>query len=254
MSAVSVDPGAKLLIFDEIDSTNEEARRRAAKGDSTPVYLMARAQTAGRGRRGREWMSLPGNLFLTYYGATQKPPAEIALLGFAAGVALAEFCDSVLSAGRARLKWPNDLMLDGRKAAGLLLEAGALADGRNWFAIGVGFNLVSSPQGIDQATAALADLAPRAVLSPEVVANDFAERLASWAGRLDYEGFAPLRAAWETRAYGLGEAASVDLNGQMVSGISRGLSPRGELMLELPTGEMRAIAAGDILFPRLAPA
>lgn len=253
MIAASVDPGAKLLIFDEIDSTNEEARRRAAKGDVTPVYLMARTQTAGRGRRGREWMSLPGNLFLTYYGVTQKPPAEIALLGFAAGVALAEFCDSLLAAGRARLKWPNDLMLDGRKAAGLLLESGALPDGRNWFAIGVGFNLVASPGNVGQETAALTDLAPRATLAPETVANDFAERLASWAARLDREGFAPLRSAWETRAYGLGEAASVELNGQMLSGISRGLSPRGELMLELPNGEMRAVAAGDILFPRLAP-
>jgi BirA family biotin operon repressor/biotin-[acetyl-CoA-carboxylase] ligase len=254
MSTGSVDPSAKLLIFDELDSTNEEARRRAAKGDVTPVYLMARAQTAGRGRRGRAWTSLPGNLFLTYLGATQKTPAEIALLGFAAGVALAEFCDSVLSAGRARLKWPNDLMLDGRKAAGLLLESGALADGRNWFAIGVGFNLAAAPQGVGQETIALADLAPSAALTPEAVANDFAERLSSWAARLDREGFAPLRAAWETRAYGLGEAASVDLNGQMLSGISRGLSPRGELMLEAPNGEMRAIAAGDILFPRLAPA
>jgi BirA family transcriptional regulator, biotin operon repressor / biotin---[acetyl-CoA-carboxylase] ligase len=254
MSAASVEPGAKLLIFEQLDSTNEEARRCAARGEVTPVYLMARTQTAGRGRRGREWMSLPGNLFLTYLGATKKTPAEIALLGFAAGVALAEFCDSVLAAGRARLKWPNDLMLDGRKAAGLLLESGALADGRNWFAIGVGFNLLAAPEGVGQETAALADLAPRAVLAPETVANDFAERLSSWAARLDREGFAPLRAAWETRAYGLGDAASVDLGSATLAGISRGLSPRGELMLELPNGEMRAVAAGDILFPHLAPA
>jgi BirA family biotin operon repressor/biotin-[acetyl-CoA-carboxylase] ligase len=254
MSAASVDPGAKLLIFESLDSTNEEARRRAAKGEVTPVYLMARTQTAGRGRRGREWTSLPGNLFLTYLGATKKSPADIALLGFAAGVALAEFCDSVLAAGRARLKWPNDLMLDGRKAAGLLLESGALADGRNWFAIGVGFNLAAAPEGVGQETAALADLAPRAVLAPDAVARDFAERLSSWAARVDREGFAPLRAAWETRAYGLGEPAHVELGGVQLVGVSRGLSPRGELMLELPNGEMRPVAAGDILFPRLASA
>lgn len=237
---------APLQIFDEIDSTNAEARRRAARGDAGPIYLLARAQTAGRGRRGRVWESLSGNLFLTYLGATARPPADIALLGFAAGLALAEFCDGLLGAGASLLKWPNDLMLDRRKAAGLLLESGALGDGRNWFAIGLGLNLAAAPP-TDQPTVALAEFLPAAP-APELAARDIAPRLAAWAGVLEREGFAPLQRAWMARAYGLGAQAKVNLGAETLTGEMRGLSPGGALLLALPNGQMRAIAAGDIHF------
>ncbi len=109
---------APLQIFDEIDSTNAEARRRAERGDVGPIYLLARAQTAGRGRRGRVWQSLDGNLFLTYLGATQRPPSEIAMLGFAAGLALAEFCEALVGPDIAALKWPERLDAERSKGGG----------------------------------------------------------------------------------------------------------------------------------------
>jgi BirA family biotin operon repressor/biotin-[acetyl-CoA-carboxylase] ligase len=238
---------APLQIFDEIDSTNAEARRRAERGDAGPIYLLARAQSAGRGRRGRVWQGLEGNLFLTYLGATSRPPPEIAMLGFAAGLALAEFCEALVGPDIVTLKWPNDLMLRGRKAAGLLLETGVMGDGRNWFAIGLGLNLAAAPE-TDQPTIALTQFLPNAP-APEIAARDLAPRLAAWASVLETEGFATLRRAWMDRAYGLGAPAKVYLGSQILEGAMRGLSPEGALLLSMANGEMRTVAAGDIHFP-----
>jgi len=112
-----LDGQAPLAWFDEIDSTILEARRRADQGQAHPVWLLARVQTAGRGRRGRVWASLEGNLHATYLFATDRPPAEIALLSFAAGVAIAETLEAMIGQGRAALKWPNDVLIDRAKAA-----------------------------------------------------------------------------------------------------------------------------------------
>ncbi|MGE3142517.1 MAG: biotin--[acetyl-CoA-carboxylase] ligase [Hyphomonadaceae bacterium] len=239
---------AALEIFEEIDSTSLEARRRAERGEYGPVWLMARAQSAGRGRRGRAWSSLPGNLMATYLGRTARPPGEIALLGFAAGVALAEAAEEWIGPGRAALKWPNDLMLDGAKAAGLLIDSGS-APGGHWFALGLGLNILDAPEGLDQETAALARaLAPGAQApSPEAMLKRVRARLEARADALTREGFAPLRQAWLARAYGLGQTARVTLGSENVEGRLVGLSPQGELELETRTG-LRLIAAGDVLF------
>ena len=247
---------APFVVFDEIDSTNEEARRRAAAGDAEPVWLLAKRQTAGRGRMGRAWLTLPGNMFLTYYGLSARPASDIALLGFAAGVALAETCAPLIS-GRASLKWPNDLLIDGRKAAGILLESGQFAHGaggRLWFAVGVGLNIARAPQDVGQETAALNEFSTDALPTPIAIAQTFAARLAAWSARLENEGFTNLRTAWEASAHGLGEIVRVQIAGEDVSGRASGLSPRGELILALQTGETRLISAGDVYFPAAAPA
>jgi BirA family biotin operon repressor/biotin-[acetyl-CoA-carboxylase] ligase len=240
---------APLQIFDEMDSTNEEARRCATRGEVSPRWLLARRQTSGKGRRGRVWSGTPGNLFLTYLGVTRRPPADIALLGFAAGLALAEFCTEAVGAGRAKLKWPNDLMIDSHKAAGLLLESGAVGDGRNWFAIGIGFNLVSAPS-VDQPTICLADVLNGAVPpAPEHVARDLAPRMVAWANIFERDGFPALHAAWTSCAHGIGGPVTASVGAETLTGKMHGLSPRGELLMALPSGQMRAIAAGDIHFP-----
>ena len=245
--------GAPLLIFDEIDSTNDEARRRAERGETGPIWLMARRQTAGKGRRGRSWTSVPGNLLLTYFGVGARPPADIALLGFVAGLALADVVEAIAGPGRATLKWPNDLLIDGRKAAGILLECGARPGG-TWFAIGVGLNIAGAPDDT-QPTAALRDLLPAesAAPAPEAVARDLADRMAHWSVVLDRDGFAPLRTAWAARGQGMNAPVRVALASGEVAGIARGLSETGELLLEISGGEMRRIAAGDIYFAPPAP-
>lgn len=249
-----LDTRAALEIFEEIDSTIVEARRRAERGDVGPVWLVARRQTAGRGRRGRSWVSFDGNLMATYLGAVHAPPAEIALLGFAAGVAIAETFDEIVGPGRATLKWPNDLFLDGAKAAGLMLDSGALAaPGTYWLALAFGVNIVGSPDGIDQETAALRSALPPDALAPkpEALLELIRPRLETYAARLSIDGFEPLRRAWLQRAHGLGKPARVLIGAETVDGRIAGLSPRGELELDTGAG-VRLVAAGDVLLSTAA--
>lgn len=239
---------APLEMFDEIDSTILEARRRAESGDVGPVWLLARRQTAGRGRRGRAWESIHGNLFATYLGPISAPPARIALLGFAVGLAIAEACDAVIGAGRARLKWPNDVFIDGAKVSGLMLDSGALGGGDHWAAIGFGVNLADAPAGLDQPATSLRAHLPPDALAPEPAAflNMLRPRLEAWADCLARDGFALVRRAWLQRAHGLGERARVVLGQSELTGVIAGLSESGELELDTPEGR-RLIAAGDIL-------
>src|SRR5436190_23655448 len=118
-----IDANAPVEVFAEIDSTILEARRRAERGDVKPVWLVAKRQTAGRGRRGRAWSSFEGNLLATQLFTTRQPPSKIALLGFATGVSLAETIEAIIGSGRATLKWPNDVFIDGAKAAGIMLDS-----------------------------------------------------------------------------------------------------------------------------------
>lgn len=247
-----IDGAAPVEKFDEIDSTVLEARRRAERGELGPVWLVAKVQTAGRGRRGRSWASLEGNLMATYLFATQRAPAEIALLGFAAGVAIAETLDQIVAPGRATLKWPNDVLLDGAKAAGIMLDSGAIAGGA-WAALAFGVNLAVAPDGLDQQTTSLRAALPPDAPAPEPLAflAQLRPRLEAWDARVEREGFEPLRRAWLGRAHGLGRAARVMQGGEAIEGRIAGLSPRGELELDTETGR-RLIAAGDVFLPNAA--
>ncbi len=248
-----IDGQAPVEVFDEIDSTILEARRRAERGDIAPVWLVAKRQTAGRGRRGRLWSSLDGNLLATLLFTTAQPPQQIALLGFAAGVAIAESIDAVIGAGAATLKWPNDVFIHGAKVSGIMLDSGALGSGQTWVALAFGVNLAAAPENIDQPTTSLRALLPPDALAPEPVAFLAALRpkLEEWSARIVSEGFEPLRRAWLQRAYGLGQEARVVQGEQTLEGRISGLSARGELELDTPSGR-RLIAAGDVFLPRAA--
>ena len=248
-----IDGQAPVETFDEIDSTILEARRRADRGEVAPVWLIAKQQTAGRGRRGRAWASLDGNLLATYLFSTTRPPSEIALLGFAAGLAIAETIEAMIGPGRATLKWPNDVMIDGAKAAGILLDSGALPGGGTWAALAFGVNLAIAPDALDQPTASLRQMLPPDALAPEPLAflNSLRPRLEAWDGRLSREGFEPLRQAWIKRAHKLGGNVRVALGQDTIEGRIAGLSPRGELELDTETGR-RLIAAGDVLLSSAA--
>lgn len=244
---------APVEVFDEIDSTILEARRRAERGEAGPVWLIARRQSAGRGRRGRAWISFDGNLLATYLFATRQPPTTIALLGFATGLALAETMDASLGAGRATLKWPNDVFIDSAKAAGIMLDSGALDAQTIWVALAFGVNLSAAPKAIDQPTISLRQVLPPDAPAPEPLAFLAAlrPRLEGWAERLEREGFEPLRQAWLARAHGLGRDVRVMQGEQAIEGRISGLSGRGELELETSNG-LRLIAAGDVLLPGTA--
>lgn len=237
-----IDVDAPVALFDEIDSTMLEARRRAERGDANPVWLIAKRQTDGRGRRGRPWASLEGNLLATYLGPTNRRPADIALMGFAAALAIADTMDTALGAARATLKWPNDVMLDGAKAAGILID-----NGGTWLALAFGVNLALSPKQIDQPTTSLAEALGDSAPAPIAFFERLRLQLRHWIDRLEQEGFAPLREAWLSRAHGLGATTRVSLGDETIEGRLAGLSSRGELELDTASGR-RVISAGDVTF------
>jgi len=248
-----IDGRAPLEIFDEIDSTILEARRRAESGDITPVWLIAKRQTAGKGRRGRSWVSPDGNLMTTLLFSTPRPPAEIALLGFATGVAIAETFEALGAQGAVTLKWPNDVLIAGDKAAGILIDSGAAGNGQSWVALAFGVNIAVAPEALDQPTSSLRNAMAHATTVPSAL-DVFAvlrPRLEAWSQRLVSEGFEPLRQAWLARAHGIGAEAQVKLGEQTISGTIAGLSPRGELELDTPTGR-RLVSAGDVYFSNAA--
>ena len=134
-----------IIAFDEIDSTNAEARRRAESGEAGPLWITAALQTAGRGRRGREWETPVGNLAATCLFVTDRAPAEAAQVSFVAALAVFDLARAIAPSARIALKWPNDLLVEGGKAAGILVESGPRAGGGLWLAVGIGVNLVYAP-------------------------------------------------------------------------------------------------------------
>lgn len=248
-----IDAHAPVEWFEEIDSTLLEARRRTERKEYGPVWLLARRQSAGRGRRGRVWVSIEGNLFATYLFETSRPAAEAAQLGFAAGLAIAETFEAFGARSPARLKWPNDVMLGASKAAGILLESGAASPGKLWVALAFGVNIAAAPGAIDQPTTCLRAALPEGALAPSPAAffGGLRPCLEGWCARLAEEGFEPLRAAWLARAYGIGQPARVLQGETQLEGALAGLTARGELELDTPSGR-RVVAAGDVFFSSAA--
>lgn len=242
---------APVLILDETDSTNAEARRRAEAGEVGPLWIAARRQTAGRGRRGRQWGSDSGNLFTTLLLLTQKSPAEAAQLTFAASLAVADLLDRYVPSALVTIKWPNDVLIDGLKASGILVESGAHASGGLWVAVGCGLNLAHAPADTERPATSAADHlsgqhagapAPQAALA--VLVEAFARRLAAW----ETYGFQVVADAWTRRAAGVGRPCIARLEAEILEGVAEGLDADGALKLRLPSGEVRRITAGDV-FP-----
>lgn len=238
----------RIEVFDELDSTNEEARRRALSGEAGPLWIVARRQSAGRGRRGRTWTSADGNLFATGLFRLDASPARAAQLSFAAALAVGDLAGGAIGPERVRLKWPNDVLVEGRKLAGILLESGAHPDGGLWLAVGVGVNLAHHP---DDAERPATDLSMHGgALTPEVAADRLAVRFEHWRGVWARQGFASIREAWLARAWGLGERCRAQLDGETLEGVFADLAEDGALRLDLPTGARRFISAGDVFFPQ----
>jgi BirA family biotin operon repressor/biotin-[acetyl-CoA-carboxylase] ligase len=235
-------------IYEELDSTNAEARRRAEAGDGGPAWIMARRQTAGRGRRGRTWDTGARNLAATLLMTTDKPPAEAAQVSFLAALAASDLADACLGQGVGRLKWPNDLLIHGRKAIGILVESGAMASGGLWLAVGVGVNLAAAPTDVERPAAAFADYMAKGAPEPEAALEVLAGAFEAWRATWVAEGFAPIAAAWTARAHGLGEPCVARLPGRNVHGVAEGLDADGALRLRLADGAVERITAGDVFF------
>ena len=248
-------PAAPILLLEETDSTNADARRRADAGETGPLWIVARHQTAGRGRRGRKWESEGGNLFTTLLHLTRKPPAEAAQVTFVAALAVADLIDGFAPPSLVTIKWPNDVMLAGEKVSGVLVESGAHQTGGLWLAVGIGVNLAHAPEGTERPATALAHhLRGDVTVSPtvEAAAATLAEAFAGWMERWETLGFQPILDAWQARTPGLDGPAVARLGRETVKGRAEGVAPDGALKLRLADGSLRLISAGDVFFGEAA--
>ena len=243
--------GVARHILDTADSTNAHGLRLAASLTG-PAWFVAHQQTAGRGRRARPWVSPRGNFYGTLILHPTEPAATVALRSFAAALALREAFVALTDLPAAfQLKWPNDVLLNGGKVAGILLEGQQSGAGVAHLAIGIGVNLTQAPdvtqieQGATPPVSLLAETGLR--VTPETFLNHLAPAYARWEDTFTSEGFAPLRAEWLRHAARLGETIRARTGTQSREGRFETIDASGALILSGPQGPV-AIAAAEVFF------
>ena len=234
--------GARLIAHDTIGSTNAEALRLAREASAGRCGSPPKSQTAGRGRRGRTWVSEPGNLYASLLLTDPAPPERFPELSFVAGAGAARRHRRAHPGARLRLvlKWPNDLLIDRNKFAGILVEGEGAA-----VAIGIGVNCVHHPAGTDFPATDLATAgvrtSPESLFAPLSAA--MMARLAQWDRGA---GFAAIRADWLARAAGIGKPIRVKSGDGELAGQFDTIDATGRLVLRLADGTMQTVAAGDV--------
>ncbi len=240
MSPTPVLPdGWTLVALDSVGSTNDEAAQLADAGAPEGTVVWSREQTGGRGRRGRVWASPVGNLYTSTILRPDCPAQRAAELGFAAALAVAD----IVPAGReVRVKWPNDVLVDGGKIAGILLESAIGQTGQVQHVVaGIGVNVGFAPQLPEMRYPGSA-LGGSVEAALEKLTAALAARLAEWRR----EGFETVRAAWLAKAGPLGAEVDVKLGEGLVRGRFAGLDREGALLLDTATGP-RKIVSGELL-------
>lgn len=237
--------GIRLVCHDSIGSTNAEALAHARAGERGPLWIVAGEQTAGRGRRGRSWHSPPGNLYASLLLTDPCPAERAPQLSFVAALAVYDAlaqCVPVLGT-RLKLKWPNDVLIDGAKAAGILIEGESMA-GCFAAVIGIGVNVVSHPEGTTYPAVDLAGIG--AEVAPQEVFRPLSGALQAWIDLWDQgAGFAAIRSAWVARAARIGELVVLQA-GAETSGIFDGVDEAGRLLLRAADGTVRAFSAAEV--------
>lgn len=233
--------------FDVIDSTNDEARRLAATGEAGPMWITAGQQTAGRGRRGRAWVSPKDNLMSTLLISPHRPAAECAQLSFVSAIASADTVAHFARVADVRVKWPNDVLANGRKISGILLESASAGSEPYFLAIGIGINLAHFPTETEFPATSLAwlDVPPPPVSE---ALTELAAHFAKWYDIWRGQGFSPIRDAWLARAANLGGRIRARLTNGETSGVFEGIDETGALLLRESAGRTRAISAGEVFF------
>ena len=254
--------GYRLNGFDTVGSTSTEAARAATSGDAGDVWFCALKQTEGRGRRGRAWETASGNLAASLLVVPDCDPAVAATLGFVAGVAMNRALRQVVPAAvirqgldgadgqnntRIALKWPNDVLADGAKLSGILLEAQRRPDGGMAIVVGMGVNIVAAPEGLPYPATSLRalgyDISAETVFS--ALSDAWVDTIEVWnSGR----GVADVLSLWREAAAGIGAEVAVQRDGEVVRGVFETIDEAGRLIVRANDNRRIAITAGDVHF------
>ena len=232
----------------EVDSTNAEAMRRAAAGETGPLWIVAERQISGRGRSGRPWASMPGNLFASLLVPLDAAAPLAPRLSLIAGVALHDAI--VALAGGACvpglvLKWPNDVLVGGAKLAGILIDATQIS-GKSLAVVGIGLNLVAAPATIDRRATAFSEVAGRAPLRDEALAAIDAAFWRWFVNGFSDQGFAVEREDWLAASLPPGSELTINAHEGVMSGRFSGLDGDGALLLTDTKGFTRRYTYGDV--------
>lgn len=244
--------GAGRIVLPEVGSTNAEGFWRAPDMGGRPTWILAGYQTAGRGRRARPWVSPVGNFHGTLVLKPTEPPEQVALRSFAAALALRDALVQVTGLPDSlTLKWPNDVLLNGGKLAGILLESQGLGGADPVLCIGIGVNLIAAPDaalvepGATPPVSLLAETGLR--ITPAVFLDALAPAYEVWEEAFRTHGFAPLRQAWLSHAARLGQHIRARTGSRTEEGTFEGIDADGNLILRTPR-ETLAIPAAEVFF------
>ncbi len=241
-----------LLSYDVLDSTNDEAKRLAGGGATHGAVIWARAQTNGKGRLGRHWESLDGNLFTSILLSPDCDMPSCAQLSFAAALAVADTLKPIVSDEyKIQCKWPNDVLLNGKKLCGVLLESFTTLeeDGsdRQWVVVGVGVNIDSYPEETLFPATCLKESGVE-IISAKIVLSrfvyNFIHRYDAWIAN----GFEALKDDWTEAAYGINEPIEAHVGKDIIKGRFDSIDAFGRLLIEDSSGAMQSVSAGDVFF------
>lgn len=231
--------------LDSTTSTNDEAKHGAASNEAEGLVVWALKQTAGRGRYGRTWESPEGNLYISILLRPGCNTAHAPRYGFVAALAVHDTVHSFLPETNVTLKWPNDVLVDGKKISGILLEASSAPNGRIvWVVTGIGLNVAWHPEDALYPSTSLESAGASSVELEEIL-EVLLDRFYYWKALMEKEGFAPIHDAWLEAAQ-KGRLA-VRLPDQTIEGEFVALDNKGNLVLRLANGTKKTIAAGDVV-------
>lgn len=237
------------LALNQCGSTNAECINAAGEGDPGKLWITAKSQTGGKGSRGRSWVSEPGNLYASLLLVDACPRRHLAELTFVAAIAVRDALKLIarLSSLEISLKWPNDVLLDGKKVSGILLESSTIGD-TAITAIGIGINCKHHPAETNYPATDLAEagyeIEPDELLN--ILSQCMADAINVWNKGINFEA---VRHNWLSDAHRLGETISINLPGrETISGKFQTIDDQGLLLLEQASGELMRISVGDVFF------
>jgi BirA family transcriptional regulator, biotin operon repressor / biotin---[acetyl-CoA-carboxylase] ligase len=238
-----------LIILDEIDSTNDEARRLARDGVTGDFIVWAKQQTKGKGRYGKQWVSPEGNLYLSLLLTSITDVNRASELSFVTAVAVGEALMALTSREKVGYKWPNDILFNGKKLGGILLESEVSSRNSelDFMVIGLGINIKHFPEKVDYpATSLLAE--DYADIISDQLLDTIMQHFCYWLGQWQSQGFSVIRQTWLQKAINLGNVITVNTPNERLSGVFETLREDGSLELKLAGGQICLISSGEVFF------